>query len=421
MYYPKVLVISNNSFSLTNSNGRTLGGFFIGWPKDRLAQFCLSTDDPNYEVCDNYYCLTDRSMLDACIHFRKPRRQILKYGSIMDKTDNTRKIKKTAFHIFIRNLVWMSRKWNNAEFNKWIQDFNPDVVLLQNSDSAFMLDIALKVSEKRRIPLMLFNTEGFYFFRHNYFFKGMCDFIFFPLYQALYKRKFRCLMNSVKFSIHGNDLLKRDYDKEFGGHSIVLYSSSTLSFNDTPFNQEHPSFSYLGNLTFSRPKALIEVGNVLQSINKQYYLDVYGKASLEVQKKFECSAGIKYHGFVTYQDVVRIIDSSDVLFHVEGQDEWWNESLRYGFSTKIADSLASGKNFVLYSSPDIACAHYIIETESGWFASNRNELEEILRKIIFNPVERDKKLKKARYISINNHFSERNRDIFHNCILQVAR
>lgn len=420
MYYPKVLVISNNSFSLTNSNGRTLGGFFMGWPKDRLAQFCLSTDGPNYEVCENYYCLTDRSMLDACIHFRKPRRQILKYGSAIDKTDNTRKIKKTAFHIFIRNLVWMSRKWNNIEFNKWIQDFNPDIVLLQNSESAFMLDIALKVSKKRDIPLMVFNTEGYYFFKHNYFHKGMCDCVFFPLYQALYKRKFRALMDSVEFSFYGNDLLKEDYDKEFGGNSMVLYTSSTLNFNNTPFNQNYPRFSYLGNLSFDRPSSLIEVGEVLQSINKKYHLDVYGKADPEVKQKLECCKGIKYHGFVSYQDVIQIIRTSDVLFHVEGEKER-KESLRYGFSTKIADSLASGKSFVLYSFPDIACAYYIKETDAAWFASNKKELENVLKTIIYNQAEREKKLKKAHRISIKNHSVRGNKQIFYHCIIQVVR
>lgn len=172
MNYPKVLVIANNSFSLTNSNGRTLGGFFIGWPKENLAQFCISTDGPNYELCNNYYCLTDKSMLDAFIHFRKPKRQILKPNVQINKSANTHTVKRTALHILIRNLIWRSRKWNNEEFNQWVQDFNPDVVLLQSSDSAFMLDIALKVSKKRRIPLMVFNTEGYYFFKHNYFHKG---------------------------------------------------------------------------------------------------------------------------------------------------------------------------------------------------------------------------------------------------------
>lgn len=420
MNYPKVLVVANHSFSLANSNGRTLGGFFIGWPKEKLAQFCISTDGPNYEICDNYYCITDRGMLDACIHFRKPKRLLFRPNMPINQLKRTQQIKRTAFHILIRNLIWMSKKWKSKELNLWIQEFNPDVVLFQNSDSAFMLDIALEISRERRIPLIMFNTEAYYFFKQNYFSEGICDSIFFPLYQALYKRKFRHMMNVVKFAIHGNEILKRDYDKEFGGNSSVLYTSSTLNADNTSFNQENPVFSYLGNFGLDRPAALLEVGNVLQSINKRYHLDIYGRANMEDEQMFNSNKGVQYHGFVPYEDVIKIMNSSDILFHVEGQSERWKECLRYGFSAKIADLLASGRSFVLYSSPDVACAQYIKRTEAGWFASNKEKLEEVLRIIIDNKTERDKKLKKACDVVRKNHSVKKNREMFYNYISQVV-
>ena len=418
MYYPKILVVANNSFSLTNSNGRTLGNFFIGWPKESLAQFCISTDGPNYELCDNYYCLTDRSMLNAFLKFKSPKRSILSVNT-QTSQKRARQVKKTAISALIRHVIWMSGKWNNEEFNQWVQNFSPDVVLLQSGDSAFMLDIALRVSKERCIPLVVFNTEGYYFFKKNYLSKGVCDSILFPLYHVLYKRKFKSLMRYTNFSIFGNNLLKRDYDKEFGGESIVLYTSSTLCANNTPFNQEHPTFSYLGNLGFDRPAALIEVGEVLHSINSQYYIDVYGRATPEVVRKLESSEGIRYHGFVQYNEVVRIMGDSDVLFHVEGQGERWKESLRYGFSTKIADSIASGKSFVLYSFPEIACAYYIKETGAGWFASNKEDLKNVLMTIIFNREEREKKLKIAQRVATDFHSLDKNREKFYSLISQV--
>ena len=67
MQRKKVLVISNNCFSLSNSNGRTLGNLFVGWPKSDLAQFCVIAQDPNWELCDNYYCLEDKTVLKSFI------------------------------------------------------------------------------------------------------------------------------------------------------------------------------------------------------------------------------------------------------------------------------------------------------------------------------------------------------------------
>ena len=421
MNYPKVLVVANNSFSLTNSNGRTLGNFFIGWPKECLAQFCISTDGPNYGLCDNYYCVTDKSMLDACLHFRKPRREELHpEGKVSRNMQSPRRIRKTAFHALIRHFVWMSGKWDSEEFNQWLRDFGPDIVLLQSGDSAFMLDIALKVAKKQRIPLMVFNTEGYYFFKHNYMFRGKGDFLFFPLYQALYKRKFRKLMRHAKFTIYGNSFLKRDYDKEFGENSMVLYTGSPLNFDDTPFNQAHPRFSYLGNLSFDRPAALMEVGEMLQSINKEYCLDVYGKASQATIEKFGKSKGVRYKGFVSYEKVVEIMKQSDVLFHVEGQDKRMEESLRYGFSTKIADSLASGKSFILYSSPDIACAYYLRETGAGWLATSKEELKKGLEEVIFDEKSRIDRLSVTREVVMKNHSIKKNSELFYKCIQSVV-
>lgn len=62
---PKVLVFSNNCFAKTNSNGRTLGNFFVGWPKDCLAQFYIHNSIPDFEYCTNFFRVTDGQALQA--------------------------------------------------------------------------------------------------------------------------------------------------------------------------------------------------------------------------------------------------------------------------------------------------------------------------------------------------------------------
>ena len=62
---PKVLVISNECFSKTSSNGRTLGNFFSGWSKDKLAQFYISSGTPDFNYCTNYFRVTDGQALSA--------------------------------------------------------------------------------------------------------------------------------------------------------------------------------------------------------------------------------------------------------------------------------------------------------------------------------------------------------------------
>ena len=68
---PRVLVIRNNGFSKTKSNGRTLGSLFQGWPKVILAQFYISSDNLDFGVCNNYFKFTDKEALLSLLHIRK--------------------------------------------------------------------------------------------------------------------------------------------------------------------------------------------------------------------------------------------------------------------------------------------------------------------------------------------------------------
>lgn len=115
MQYPKVLVISNNSFSKTDSNGRTLGNFFIGWPKERLAQFCVSSDGANFDICNNYYCVTDKEIVKAHLRFRKPCRTMLKSIDKQESQGARGTGKKTVFRMLVRNMMWNDGMWNTKD------------------------------------------------------------------------------------------------------------------------------------------------------------------------------------------------------------------------------------------------------------------------------------------------------------------
>lgn len=407
MIYPRVLVISNNSFSKTSSNGRTLGNFFQGWSKDCLAQFCVSTVVPDYDLCDNYYLITDKSAFDGFCHFRKANRCDIEKS---EKTEgNTviggKRLTKTPWLALLRSMVWSNRRWKSKDFLKWVEDFNPEVVLVMNTDAPFLLDLAVDVSKMRSIPLAIFNTEGYYLFKKSYYRRSRCfsDGLF-KVYQWIYRRHFRKAMEQVSLSIYCNSLLRDDYVNEFGGNSIVLYTGSSLDFDISNLHVDKPTFSYLGNFGFDRPDALIEVAEVLQSIDSSYRLNVYGKIPRpEIERQFEECPGIEYKGMLSYEDVVKVMYDSTILFHAEVQGETFRESLRYGFTTKIADSISCGHPFLMYSSPEIAGAKYILETGAGWHAKNKEELKMAIVSILTDETQRARVLEKAKETAIENH------------------
>ena len=424
----RVLVVSNNCFSPSNSNGRTLGNLFHGWPKECLAQMCIIAKDPAWDVCDNYYCIEDRTMLSAFLHGRKAvGRQLVKHelsaseSSTSVDTQRRNIGRKTLPKMLLRELVWSHKRWCSSDFERWVNGFQPEVVVLQFGDSSFMIDIALYIAQSRKIPLVVYNTEGYYFFNRFWYYPSVADKFLFPFYKHSFHSKVRSLMKYASHSVYLNDELKEDYDEEFNAPSSVIYNSSSMQRYVVPlFCNDVPRISYLGGLGHGRDIALEDVGEVLQSINKKYCIDVYGPGEEHVIKRLKQSSGVAYHGVVSYDKVKAIIAESDILFHVEPMVEK-DSQLRYAFSGKIADSVKSGKCFVLYAPKELACSKYVIDNRCGWFAETKDDLRDVLLRVFNNPKERDEILSCAQKVAQKNHSYEENAQKFQSVLMSVNR
>lgn len=425
--YPRVLIIANNCFSKSNSNGRTLGNLFYGWPKEYLAQMCIIPQDPNWDLCDNYYCMSDRAMLSAFIHFHKGKGVQLKsldYRKNESSGNIGRKNvgKKTIQKVLLRELVWAGKRWNSKDFNEWVDSFNPEVIVLQLGDCCFMLNIVLHLSKSRNIPLIIYNTEGYYFFERNWHHLTRMDWAVFPFYRKYYRLKVEQVLAYASHSVYLNDKLKEDYDAQFHKPSTAIYNSSDLVASTKPlFQDDIPKIAYLGNLGLDRDSALIEVGEVLQQINSSYYIDVYGGASEDVEARLRSARGVHFHGRVLYDEVKRVISESDILFHVETEKGYKERQLQYAFSTKIADSVASGRCFVVYAPAELACSKYVKHYDCGWVASNKEELKKQLLAIVSDKAKREQTIKNALIVAEKNHNYANNAKLFQSILMAVER
>ena len=422
MEYPKVLVISNNSFSLSNSNGRTLGLLFNGWPKDKLAQFCITTDGPDWDICDNYFCASDKRVFKSFLTLQPLKREDLTSYGLAGKS-NGRRYKRTAIKSFIRHIVWSCGIWRKGDFNSWVKSFAPDFVLLQCGDTAFTHDLARTLANSCRAKLVFFNTEGVYFLKKNYLYKGFGDIIFFPLYKHIFKKSYQKAMNKASFAFYLNEMIRRDNDAVFNVPSSVIYNTSSIAITESPFviNSEAPVVSYFGNMGGGRSSVLVEVAKIIKEINDKAIVEVYGKGYPDAIHKLEECPEINYHGFIPYEQIIDVIGKSDILLHVESQEKDMVENLKYGFSTKIADCLTSGRPFLLYASRNIACADYLIANDCAWFADTPDSLKESILSILNDPETRKRKLTKAKEVAAKNHSIKANCEKFQKQLIAIAK
>lgn len=419
IFVPRVLVISFNCFLTTNSNGRTLMKLFENYPSEYLRQFYMSSDIPDYKNCSSYYRVTDEEAMKAFLG-KKVGRVILpsekKKSSFGKVYTYTKKNRDNQMLRYLRQKVWETGRWENKEFYQWIEEFGPEVIVLFSGNNAFIDKIAMKISKKYAIPIILYNCE-------DYFLKSPKNRKVFTIINKVHcDRVFKKTAQKVAGVIYNCEKLKQSYSEYFDtSGSIVLMNSANAAFE----NIENADLSgdgvvYLGNVSVGREYSLCEIADVLGERGMK--LDVYGNISLSADKqKLLSNKNVSYHGCVSYEECCHIMQSSKLLIHCESFAKNRMRDIKHAFSTKIADSLASGICLFVYAPENIALTDYIGKTQSAVLVTHREELRKKLFEALDSEELRKHTVERALKIVKQNHSQKRTSELFVQFLCNVIK
>lgn len=421
--YPKVLILSHNCFSKSGSNGRTLANFFQGWPVECLAQFYIHNEIPDSPVCNNYFRVLDTEAIQAFIKGKKVGRKICANEGADTQNKHTQLnsvykqyFRRSSINYTARNIIWNSSRWRSLEFSQWVNDFSPQVVLLQAGDYEFMYKIALDIAQTRNIPLVIYNSEDYYFKDQ----KSLSP--LYHIYRYKYKKQFEKTMEYATYSIYNSDMLQETYNKHFKHKSTVIMTATEITRSENKNKNKHFIISYLGNLGVGRHESLVEIANTLQNIDETLRLDIYGKIPNEViESRLKSCSGINYKGFINYDEVVNVLKSSDLLVHAENFSKFHQWDLKHAFSTKIADSLASGTCFFVYAPENMACVKYLQNNKSACVITEKKELSGSLRKLINDKELRQSYIDTALQVANSMHNIYVNAECFKDIVCDTAK
>ena len=170
---------------------------------------------------------------------------------------------------------------------------------------------------------------------------------------------------------------------------------------------------YCGNLGVGRVSSLCSVAEVLKEINAK--LIVYGKFASDDDEKLLCSYDcVSYNGTVAYSEIPNILYKSSMVIHCENSSRL--EDLKYAFSTKIADSLACGKPFLVFASREYPFVQYLEKYNAAFVAETKEELKSILLKCIENETYKRKNIENAIALVKENHNIISNSEKFLNIV-----
>ena len=67
----KILVVSNNPFSYTDNNGKTLVSFFKYYDNTSIAQLYFSDEKAECDKFTNFFKISDNDILKKLVNFKK--------------------------------------------------------------------------------------------------------------------------------------------------------------------------------------------------------------------------------------------------------------------------------------------------------------------------------------------------------------
>lgn len=396
--YPRVLLVSDATWSDDNNIGNTFSNLFGNWDSDSLALIYARADLPKNDKCKKYFQIAENRMIRNIFDKDVKSGVIITdkmYDSSNDDIENDEKsgkemysfFKRFRWNIFLtaRNILWKTGNWKSNELDGFIEEFNPEMVFVLGCREPYMNSLQKYILERA-------NTKAaIYFVDDVYSAKQFSLSPFFWLNQLLSRKGIRKTVSMCDKTYTIIDKQKKEYDEFFqtsteiinkGGDfkgEIPISSSATLPMK----------MIFTGNISSGRWKTLAEIGKALDDINTvedKAHLYIYTQNELEpkVKKLFEDSRSIKFMGGIPSEQVKQVQDGGDILVHVESFKLKDKLTTRLSFSTKLVDYFERGRCILAIGWKEAASIDYLSRNQAAVVVDDLKELKETLNELISN-------------------------------------
>lgn len=390
---PKILVISNNSFSDTSNNGKTLASFFKGFPSENIAQLYFNAEIPTDKDYANYFRITDSDIINSFKSSKNAGRiiEMNNSKSLKPKKNNYRnyiikKLKKYNIFRIFRDLIWESNKWKTESLNEWVSGFSPDIIFLCAGDTGFVYDISEYIRKEFKTKLIVYITDDyilprktispFWWLRRNYIY-----------------RKMNNIIKRSDLFITISEEMRKTYKELFKVDSILAMNmTESIKEKDEKKlgkNEEKIIFVYAGGLHLKRYKTLKLLSKAiskynLKSRNKKAFLKIYSgcEPNKNIKKLLNVKDVSEYGGSLNQEELKVVLNKCDIPVHVESFDSKSLESTRLSISTKIPEYLSLGKPILAIGPEEVASMKYL--ADSAFCITNPYSIYTDLNKLLNN-------------------------------------
>ncbi len=362
----KVLIVSHDPFSRITNNGKTLASLFSDWPAGRIAQLFFQAEEPDFSVCRDFFRLTDADMVRRLLG-RDAEGTVLHPGRLEGKPVRPPRVHrfirkhKWPVFIFLRGALWKVAGGRTPLLKNWLDAQAPEVLLLTASESTFSYGLALWISRRYRIPLILYCLDDYVTPRLRF------D-PFWWIELALVRRLFRKAVTGAGVALVIGRDMAREYRARFGVPCVPIMHCLEVGPPKAPPAGRTPlRLAYIGALHLGRWKVLALIGRALAALggrNPRATLSIYcaQPPGPKVLQELSLAPFMAFCGALDTEGVRNALADADILVHVESFKRSFREYTRLSVSTKIPEYLASGKCIFAVGPPEVASLRYLEST-----------------------------------------------------------
>ena len=412
---PRVLVVSTNAWR-DNTGINTLIEFFKCWNPDRIAQIYTKSTLPKTAVCNKFFSISENAVMRSVIN-----RKISTGREVQNETPNSAignpsaeeeqkiyssyKGKLRKLLSICREIVWKLGKWKIAELDRFIDEFDADVLFIPIYPTIYMGRIQKYIITRTKKPVVSYLADD------NYTYKSVHKDPISLIHRYILRKYVKYIVeHSMKLMVIAPKQ-KEEYDRIFGVDSVVM----TKGIDFEPFESYQAGnpikMVYTGKLIIGRWKSLVAIAEAFHKINRngvRITLDIYTTDSLtDEQNKLLNRNGCSVKGALTLEQVKVVQKEADILVFVESLEEKFKYTARLSFSTKITDYLRCGKCIFAIGDKDIAPIDYFNRYDSAVTATTYEEIQDKLTELVNAPDVVLEYAKKAYDCGVEHHERER--------------
>lgn len=411
----KVLIISAEVWQDSTNGGNVLSNIF-GGTNFEIAQIYCNPGTPQNKLCTHYYQMTDGMVIRNFLNRKPIGREFDMRCSLADRNEETPSAEQpnksfySFFHrhrlgiFFIaKNFLWNTSNWKNDALQKFVTDFDPDIIFAPCYGSEFMLRLTRHIAEMTGKNVISYISDDSYTLK---------QFRISPLYwleRFSVRRQLRKTFPYYSLVYTMTEIQKKQCERDFNANMKILLKP--VPFGEIPEKKTVGTpirLVYAGGIYLNRWKTLAAIADAIRELNcdgVRIILDIYtgNEVSPEINIKLNDGVHSVIHGSVSQEELGNIYHNSDIALHVESFDLKNRLAVRMSFSTKIVDCLASGCAVMAVCDEKQGGMVYLKENDAAICVTDQEDIYKTLRSLADSPQRIVEYAAKAKQCCIRNH------------------